>query len=118
MGITDNLLLMKWRRRESSGAFRHEGGMHPDVSCTVCHKVETMNTLDAQTLRVSVLSCGGGDTGCHITPTADDGGALNIAIDQRKATPTFECSKCHVVFGKLPVPESHLNAVAAAAKPK
>jgi hypothetical protein len=117
MGITDNLLLMKWRRRESSGAFRHEGGMHPDLSCTVCHKVETMNTLDQRTLRVPILSCGGGDTGCHITPTADDGGALNIAIDQRKASATFECSKCHVTFGRAPIPESHANAVTAA-KPK
>ena len=119
MGVTDNLLLTTWRRRESSGAFRHEGGMHPDISCTACHKVETMNTLDARTLRVSILSCGGGETGCHITPTSDDGGALNVAVDQRKTTPSFECSKCHVTFGRAPVPASHIDAIkAAAAKPK
>lgn len=113
MGLADNLLLMKWRGRNSSGTFSHEGGMHTDVSCTVCHKVETMNTLDARSLKVSILSCGGGETGCHITQSADDGGALNIEIDQRSATASFACSKCHTTFGRSPLPQSHRDAVAA-----
>lgn len=109
-GITDNLTLMKWRRRESSATFRHEGGIHPDVSCTACHHIATMNTLDAKTLKVPVLSCGG----CHVTQTADEGGALNFEVEQRKANSGFQCVKCHINFGKAPVPASHLNAIATA----
>jgi hypothetical protein len=110
MKVTDNLLLTKWRRRDSSGTFRHEGGAHPDTSCSVCHKVETMNTLEAGTLRVPVVSCGG----CHVTATADDGGALNLEVEQRKANAAFQCTKCHVTFGRAPIPDSHLKALAAA----
>lgn len=109
MGVADNLLLMIWRKRHSAGAFRHEGGMHPDQSCTACHHIATMNTLDEKSLRVSVLSCGG----CHIGASADDG-ALNFEVEKRKADPAFQCVKCHIRFGREPVPESHLKAIAAA----
>jgi hypothetical protein len=108
-GVNDNLLLAQWRRRHSSGTFRHEGGAHPDQSCTDCHQVAKMNTLDERTLRVPVLSCGG----CHAGATADDG-ALNFEVEKRKADPGFQCVKCHVRFGREPVPESHLKAIAAA----
>jgi ribosomal protein L44E len=110
MGITDKMVLEKWSRRTSSGAFRHEGGEHPDLNCTGCHNVPTMNTLDTKTLKVSVRSCGGPD-GCHITATSDDGGALNFEIDQRKKDPAFVCTKCHVAFGKEGIPEDHPKAI-------
>jgi hypothetical protein len=74
-----------------------------------------MNTVDARTKKVKVLSCGGDGTGCHITPTSDDGGALNFEIDERKAKADFQCAKCHLSFGKSAIPESHLSAVTALA---
>ncbi|MGH9928155.1 MAG: cytochrome c3 family protein [Pyrinomonadaceae bacterium] len=112
MGITDALMLARWSRRGSAGAFRHEGGEHPALNCTGCHNVATFNTLDLRTLRVPVRSCGGAD-GCHITATTDEGGALNFEIDQKKKDPAFVCTKCHVVFGKVGVPEGHLTAIPA-----
>lgn len=110
MGITDATMLGKWKRRISAGAFRHEGGEHPDLNCMGCHNVATMNTLDAKTLKVPVRSCGGPD-GCHITATSDDGGALNFEIDQKKKDPKFVCSKCHVTFGEEGIPEDHPKAL-------
>lgn len=110
MGITDATIISKWSRRISAGAFRHEGGEHPDLNCMGCHNVPTMNTLEPNTLKVSVLSCGGAE-GCHVTATTDDGGALNFEIDQRKKDPTFVCTKCHVVFGREVVPENHPKAI-------
>ena len=70
MGITDKLMLNRWSRRISSGAFRHEGGEHPDLSCLMCHNAANpdFNTSDPKTLKVPVKSCGGAD-GCHITAT-------------------------------------------------
>ena len=112
MGITDATMLSKWSRRISAGAFRHEGGEHPDLNCMGCHNVasSTFNTLDAKTLKVPVRSCGGAD-GCHVTATTDDGGALNFEIDQKKKDPAFVCTKCHVTLGKEGIPESHPTAI-------
>ena len=110
MGVTDRLILSKWSHRISAGAFRHEGGEHPDLNCMGCHNVPTMNTLDLQTLRVPIRSCGGAD-GCHVTATTDDGGALNFEIDQKKKNAVFVCTKCHVTFGTEVIPESHLRAI-------
>jgi hypothetical protein len=115
MGITDSLTLNRWKRRESAGAFTHEGGAHPGLSCTACHNVPTMNTTEPKSLKVAVKSCAGTD-GCHITATTDEGGALNFEIDQRKTKPEAECTKCHLVFGKQPVPASHLEAIPKAVK--
>ena len=110
MGITDAAILNKWSRRISAGAFRHEGGEHPDLNCMGCHNVPAMNTLESKTLKVAVRSCGGAD-GCHVTATTDDGGALNFEIDQKKKDPAFVCSKCHVTFGKGSIPEDHPRAI-------
>lgn len=108
----DKTMLDRWRRRISAGAFRHEGGAHPDLSCLDCHNAASsaFNTVDAKTLKVPVKSCGGAD-GCHITQTLDDGGPLNYEIDSRKKDPKFVCTKCHTSFGKEPVPESHVRAI-------
>lgn len=110
MGITDRLMLEKWRKRGSSGTFRHEGGMHPDQSCATCHNIATMNTTAPKTLKVAVQSC----APCHITATTDDGGALNAEADAKKARPAFQCTKCHVIFGKEMLPKSHADALTAA----
>jgi len=108
----DALMLARWSRRQSAGAFRHEGGMHPDLNCMDCHNVatSTFSTVDPKTMKVAVKSCGGAD-GCHITPTLDDGGALNFEVDARKKNANFVCTKCHVTFGKQPVPDNHVHAV-------
>lgn len=113
MGITDNTILSGWSRRISAGAFRHEGGEHPTLSCTGCHNVTVMNTLDEKTMSVPVRSCGGAE-GCHITATTDDGGALNFEIDQKKAKAGFVCAKCHISFGREPVPANHLVVIPTA----
>jgi hypothetical protein len=110
MGITDATALQTLRRRESSGTFRHEGGAHPDQSCTACHDVAKMNTLERKTMRVPVESC----NVCHITATAADGGALNVEMEQRKASPAFQCTKCHITYGREPIPAAHVKAVEAA----
>ena len=110
MGITDGVVLSAWRERMSSGAYRHEGGMHPDLACADCHSPARMNTVDVQTLKVPVRSCGGAE-GCHITATLDEGGALNYEIDQKKKNPNFVCTKCHITFGKQSLPASHDSAI-------
>jgi len=110
MGITDKFILARWGRRASAGAFRHEGGEHPDLNCLSCHNVATFNTLDPKTMKVPVRSCGGAD-GCHITATTDDGGALNFEIDQKKKDPKSVCTKCHILFGREAVPEGHPQAI-------
>jgi hypothetical protein len=110
MGITDGRILGRWQRRESAGTFTHDGGAHPALSCTTCHNIPTMTTTDPKSLKVAVKSCGGAE-GCHVTPTSDDGGALNFEIDQRKAKADFQCTKCHLVFGSQPLPPSHAEAI-------
>jgi Cytochrome c7 and related cytochrome c len=110
MGITDPVILARWSTRISAGAFRHEGGEHPDLNCMSCHNVATFNVLDVKTLKVPVRSCGGAE-GCHVTATTDDGGALNFEIDQKKKDPAFVCTKCHITFGKDGIPENHPQAI-------
>ena len=110
MNVTDGAILRRWRTRHASGTFPHEGGGHADLSCTTCHDAAKLNTLDPKSARVSVESC----AACHVTATADDGGALNAEADKKKADSAFQCTKCHVVFGRGPIPESHTKALAAA----
>jgi hypothetical protein len=116
MKISDQLILTAWRRRESSGTYRHEAGEHPNISCLNCHNPATMNTTQPQTLTVPVRSCGGAE-GCHVTATADDGGILNFEIDQRKGSASSVCTKCHLNFGEEAIPDSHLKAIQALKKP-
>lgn len=110
MGVSDRLTLDLWRRRDSTGKFRHEFVAHTELSCDTCHNVLTMNTTDAATKRVRISSC----AACHVTATADDGGALNFEADARKANPAFQCTKCHLIFGQKPMPASHTAALEAA----
>jgi hypothetical protein len=110
IGVSDRVTLDSWRRRDSTGKFQHEFAAHTELSCDTCHNVMTMNTTDAATKRVKITSC----AMCHVTATADDGGALNYEADARKANPAFQCTKCHIVFGKMPMPASHMAALDAA----
>jgi hypothetical protein len=107
IGITEKQMLLQWRKRDSSATFRHELEMHADLSCDTCHNVKTMLTNDAKTKKVAVLSC----APCHVTATTNDGGVLNAEIDSRKKDANFACVKCHLSFGKMPVPESHTKAI-------
>lgn len=108
----DKFMVARWSRRQSAGAFRHEGGEHPDLSCLNCHEVdnEKFRTNDPKTMKVTVRSCGGAE-GCHITTTTDEGGALNYEIDSRKKDPKFVCTKCHVTFGSESLPENHPQSI-------
>ena len=115
MGITDKTILRLWSTRISAGAFRHEGGMHADVGCTTCHNAGAMNTVELSMVKVPVRSCGGSE-GCHITATADEGGALNFEMDQKRASATFVCAKCHISFGKEAIPATHVAAITVVKK--
>lgn len=108
----DTIMLARWSRRISAGAFRHEAGEHPDLSCLNCHNASSasFNPVDPMTLKVPMRSCGGAD-GCHVTATTGDGGALNFEIDSKKKDPKFVCTKCHVTFGAEPVPANHPQAI-------
>lgn len=111
IGIKQKSMSDAWAKRDSSGTFRHEFFAHEELACATCHNVTAINTLDAASKRVSITTC----AACHATPTSDDGGALNYEIDARKTNPKFSCVKCHLTFGKLAVPKSHTDAIAAAA---
>ena len=110
IGVQDWWTTTAWRKRTASGTFRHE--THPDVPCAQCHQAVTTNAPDRQ---MPVKSCGGAE-GCHVTATADDGGILNYEIDERNKNTAFVCTKCHIVFGNKPVPQSHVNAIPKPAK--
>lgn len=110
MGVTDKPMLDRWQMRDSSATFRHEWFSHADASCSTCHNVLTMTAANPLTKKVSVSAC----ATCHATATSDDGGALNFETDSRQKNPKFECTKCHITFGKLAIPRSHLDALSAA----
>ncbi|HJQ34562.1 MAG TPA: cytochrome c3 family protein [Pyrinomonadaceae bacterium] len=106
----DGYAVSRWRVRHSAGAFRHGADAHADLACTTCHDAAKIDMLDPKTTRVSLEAC----ATCHVTESSDEGGALNVETDRRKANASFQCTKCHVVYGRAPVPETHAKAVAAA----
>ena len=110
-GNLDKITLTAWRRRDSSATFRHEFSSHAEMQCATCHAVATMKTTDPSTKKVPVTSC----NMCHITATTDDGGILNFEVDSRKNDAKFQCVKCHIAFGRQPIPDSHIKAIADAA---
>ena len=111
MGINDWFLLRKWSHR-SAGKYQHEFEVHKELSCVDCHNPAVMNLLDERTL-VTVKSCGG-EGGCHIESNTE--GILNSEIAQRRKDPGFQCVKCHIIVGKNPVPQDHLDALPKPAK--
>jgi len=107
IGVEKRVILDAWKRRDSSGTFRHEFMAHNDLSCDTCHTVGTINTLDPKTKRVSVTAC----ATCHVTTTVDDGGVMNYEVKSRKTDSKFQCTKCHIVFGAQAIPQSHIQAI-------
>lgn len=118
MGVTDQAIVNKWLRRDSA-TFNHGHSKHEPLGCTACHiNITAINTLDQKTLKVPILTCGGGGTGCHIKATAPKK-ILNIEVDKKTADTAFQCAKCHVNFGKVAkeeIPKSHLDAVSTPKK--
>ena len=112
MGITDRTAIDRWRKREAV-KFRHEWVTHVDLACADCHQAAAIDTLSEGGPKVQVLSCGGSGTGCHVTATLEDGGALNAEVAEKKSDPNFQCTKCHAILGKRPVPQSHIAALTA-----
>jgi len=70
-----------------------------------------MNTADPATKKVPIASC----AMCHVSATLADGGALNYEADKRQKDAKFQCVKCHIVFGKQPMPPSHVEALKSGA---
>ena len=110
MNVTDGTILRRWRTRYASGTYTHEGGGHADLACTTCHDAAKMNTLDPKSTGVPLETC----AACHVTATADEGGALNVEVEKKKTDAAFQCTKCHVNYGREPMPDSHTKALAAA----
>lgn len=108
---SDKVMMDAWSKRISAGAFRHEFASHAELSCATCHDVLTIKTESASTKKVGISSC----ATCHVTATSDDGGALNYEADMRKGDAAFQCTKCHITFGKKLIPVSHTKALADAA---
>ena len=110
MGVDDKIMLTTWGRRASAGKFRHEWFAHAELSCGTCHNVMTLNTADPSTAKVSISA----SAACHVTAKPDNDGSLNVEVEARKANANFQCVKCHIAFGRSPIPESHLKAIDAA----
>jgi len=107
-GFTDPFVVRKLLRRESA-TFAHDEESHRGIDCASCHtRIPAISTLDETTLKVPILSCGGG-SGCHIGARPKK--ILNEEVDKRLADASFRCVKCHVNLGSEKPPRSHLDAV-------
>ncbi len=105
--LDDRAMIDVWRARRSAGAFRHYLEMHRDMECSACHAVAKIDTLGRDRRRISIEQC----AVCHATAKTSEGGMLNLEIDRRTKDPRAECVKCHLAYGRSPIPESHLKAV-------
>jgi hypothetical protein len=110
MGVKESPMLERWQRRMAAGTFRHEGVAHAKLTCIGCHDVFSMNTTQLPTLKVPVKACGGSG-GCHLSAIPGDRRTLNYEIEQRKKNAAFQCTECHLVLGRSPVPASHAEAI-------
>jgi hypothetical protein len=107
-GFTDPFIVRKLLRRETV-TFAHDEENHKGIDCASCHvNIPSINVLDENTLKVPILSCGGGSS-CHVS--AKPKKILNEEVDKKLADASFQCVKCHVNLGKEMTPKSHLNAV-------
>jgi hypothetical protein len=107
-GFTDPFVVRKLLRRESV-TFAHDEENHRAIDCASCHtRIPAISTLDDATLKVPILSCGGG-SGCHISARPKK--ILNEEVDKKLADANFQCAKCHVNLGREKPPKSHLDAV-------
>jgi hypothetical protein len=107
-GFTDPFVVRKLLRRDSA-TFAHDEESHRAIDCASCHtRIPALSTLDETTLKVPILSCGGG-SGCHISARPKK--ILNEEVDKKLADAGFRCVKCHVNLGREKPPRSHLDAV-------
>lgn len=107
-GFADPYAVRKLLRRESV-TFPHDEANHITIDCATCHRrITSISTLDETTLKVPILSCGGG-SGCHIS--AKPKKILNEEVEKKLADANFQCAKCHVNLGREKPPKSHLDAV-------
>ncbi|MDT7808269.1 MAG: Class cytochrome family [Acidobacteriota bacterium] len=107
-GFTDPFIVRKLLRRESV-TFAHDEENHKSIDCASCHtRIPSLSTLDDSTLKVPILSCGGGSS-CHVS--AKPKKILNEEVEKKSADATFQCTKCHVNLGREKAPRSHLDAV-------
>ena len=107
-GFTDPEAVRKLLRRESV-TFPHDEENHRNIDCATCHtRIPAISTLDETTLKVPILSCGGGSS-CHIS--AKPKKILNDEVDKKLADANFQCAKCHYNLGREKPPKSHLDAV-------
>ena len=107
-GYADPYAVRKLMRRESV-TFAHDEENHRAIDCASCHtRIPAISTLDESTLKVPILSCGGG-SGCHISARPKK--ILNEEVDKKLADASFQCAKCHVNLGREKPPKSHLDAV-------
>jgi hypothetical protein len=107
-GFTEANAVRKLLRRDTV-TFPHDEENHRSIDCATCHtRIPALSTLDETTLKVPILSCGGGSS-CHISARPKK--ILNEEVDKKIADANFQCVKCHVNFGRQPPPKSHLNAV-------
>ena len=103
----DPFVLRKLLRRDSA-TFAHDEENHRGIDCASCHtRIPALNTLDETTLKVPLLSCGGGSS-CHISARPKK--ILNEEVDKKLADAGFQCTKCHVNLGREKPPKSHLDA--------
>jgi hypothetical protein len=107
-GFTEPSAVLKLLRRESV-TFAHDEENHRAIDCASCHtRIPAISTLDETTLRVPLLSCGGGSS-CHVSARPKK--ILNEEVEKKLADPAFQCAKCHVNLGREKPPKSHLDAV-------
>ena len=100
--VTDKRILLSWSQRETA-KFRHEHPVHASVGCADCHNIAQLKTTEEGAPRAPISSC----ANCH---AGDAESFINSEVEQKRARPAFQCSKCHLSNGRRPVPESHLNA--------
>lgn len=106
-GITDPFIIRKLLRRDSA-TFPHDDDNHKKIGCTSCHiNISAISLLDERTIKVPILTCGG--SGCHINQRPKK--ILNEEVEKRQADANFQCAKCHVNYGRQPIPKSHSDAV-------
>jgi hypothetical protein len=107
-GFTDPFIVRKLLRRETV-TFAHDEENHRAIDCASCHtRIPSISTLDDSTLKVPILSCGGGSS-CHVSARPKK--ILNVEVEKKTADATFQCTRCHVNLGREKTPKSHLDAV-------
>lgn len=107
-GFTDPFIIRKLLRRDSV-TFAHDEENHKGIDCASCHtRIPALNVLDEATLKVPILSCGGGSS-CHVSARPKK--ILNEEVDKKLVDASFQCVKCHVNLGREKPPKSHLDAV-------